>query len=109
MTTKHTREQWEYGKKQFNADTGVHYYDITTNVEGVEIYLAEVFDEANARQMVASPDLLAALQTIASGEHGPDCEGEGGYIPPFYLDTAACDCFQNIARAAIAKAKGETP
>ena len=44
---------WEYGKKQFNADTGVHYYDITTNVEGVKIYLAEVFDEANARQMVA--------------------------------------------------------
>ena len=94
MTAKHTRDQWEYGKKQFDADTGVHYYDITADVEGEKIYLAEVFDEANARQMVSSPDLLAALEEIANMDHDYYCEGY---------------CGVDVAHAAIAKTKGGTP
>ena len=51
--------------------------------------------QANARLIAAAPDLLAALEEIAS--HDPDHCLDGG-----------CDeVFREIARAAIAKAEGE--
>ena len=52
-------------------------------------------------------EMLEVLERIAKNEHNPDCDWEGGYIPPTYSDTSACDCFQNFAKTTIIKAIGE--
>lgn len=58
-----------------------------------------VFSEqraADARLIAAAPDLLAALQTIVNSEE-------------YHGETVVCDfqTLQTVARAAIAKARGE--
>lgn len=52
--------------------------------------------DANARLIAAAPDMLAALERIANSEE-------------YHGDLFVCDfeTLQNVARAAIAKAKGE--
>jgi len=76
--------------------------------------------EANARLIAAAPDLLEACQTFAEWLRREDAgfdhkthnretpEGEAAWREWFYGNIAICGLAQEQARAAIAKATGET-
>jgi len=91
MTTQHTPGPWFANDSlQLFAETGQHIASLDSSTEGFEggtLY-------ANARLIAASPDLLAALERIAAGD-------------PMHNSFNALAISE--ARAAIAKATGETP
>ena len=102
--TKHTPGPWETDRNN------VHLTQIATihqclNNDWVEVWspnalgASEEEMEANARLIAAAPDLLAALESIASMY---DYEAACGDLAS-RLYEATC-----LARAAIAKATGET-
>ena len=93
-TPKHTPGPW-YCTSENDSVTG----QVSTKPVGYGSYgdIALTFGDdakANARLIAAAPDLLAALNEIASW-------GDGGVGPHMDEPGAAC-----IARAAIAKATG---
>ena len=100
--TKHTPgpwvwEHWQMGLTAQNGTRVLAYYDY----EGMSLYgKTEDEQNANAHLIAAAPDLLEALGEAVSAiewwqrEHGC-CHG-------------ATDDELNAARAAIAKAKGQT-
>jgi hypothetical protein len=102
MTTKHTPGPWIAGDDQ-DSDyflVGPASFDkVVTNP------VVKLHNEFNARLIAAAPELLAALrevaQTLAWHQHG-ECRGFSDYL----FSTAAA---LSMARAAIAKATGETP
>lgn len=61
-------------------------------------------DEANAHLIAAAPDLLKALETYLAWE-GAEVSPDRNHAACVAMLTAA----ESMARAAIAKAKGETP
>ena len=81
------------------------YVNDCLNVESVAI----VNGEANALLIVAAAEtaeqrdeLLAVLEGIAKSSHGPQCPGVGARLLIF-----KCSCHVRMAKAAIAKAKGD--
>ena len=99
MTTKHTPGPWT----TYNPSTAQLYYSlrITSETDGHDVAAlipngknAERW-EANARLIAAAPDLLAALDEML---------GDAETMNAPYRNDAICE----RARAAIAKATGET-
>lgn len=89
---KHTPGPWKYSKENGSPTTGQHM------ISGAKPgYLAEVRDcgsgcvEANGRLIASAPDLLDALQLVV------DTTENGGWPSAVLV----------IAKAAIAKARGE--
>ena len=106
MTTKHTPGPWYVGSGTHEGrniysvasvtdDEGFTYQPIVASAEddGIKCW------DANARLIAAAPDLLEALQRIADGQ-----EMSGVFT---FADVVLR--YQEIARAAIAKATGEQP
>ena len=95
MTTQHTPGPWFANDSlQLFAETGQHIASLDSSTEGFEggtLY-------ANARLIAAAPDLLAALKAFDDA-FSHYCEGD-----PDSDEVSAL--YQ--ARAAIAKATGET-
>ena len=91
---KHTPGPWSVqdGDRVFGYSTGKPYSHCLH--EGIG-YKTE--REANARLIAAAPDLLTALQDIVDA-----------YQKHFDAMPVAWQTYDNIARAAIAKATGET-
>lgn len=108
METKHTPGPWSAEKdKGFSGETtwnvvckGEGFKRFIVSDEG--LYRCDGSDEANARLISAAPDLLEQLQSMLIAAHmmmavrGLSAEWEKTGIPA-------------DARAAIAKACGETP
>lgn len=78
------------------ADAAIGYRAIIDS-DGYTVCNPSPMGEANARLIAAAPTLLEALRVIAESEE-------------YHGDTVICDfeTLQNVARAAIAKATGET-
>lgn len=106
MTTKHTPGPWYVGSGTYEGrniysvasvtdDEGFTYQPIVASAEddGIKCW------DANARLIAAAPDLLEALQRIADGQ-----EMSGVFT---FADVVLR--YQEIARAAIARATGEQP
>lgn len=99
---KHTPGPWAVSEAGKTSDGMIRVASevVDRNVCGVfvsEFDVAE--DEANARLIASSPDLMAALEEIA--------EGKGAYSrDPLVHATNVIEAMKGIARAAIAKAKG---
>lgn len=81
MTTNHTPGPWR-----------VELHDMTTSVESQYFTICADVTNDDAGLIAAAPDLLAALENLVETHD----TGE-----------AMCAQFWNIARAAIARAKGE--
>ena len=124
---KHTPGPWyyaentEFGSTRFyiaqaeGAEFTPHYSDVATvyaeTCSGDEMPI----QEANARLIAAAPELLEALESAIDSDGGThydgeddevgerSCCGEVSYKPHLH------DCWVVKARAAIAKAKGQTP
>lgn len=99
MTTKHTPGPWfcENGDNQWRVwdDEGwACICDVHTGVE------PDPSGATHARLIAAAPDLLAACQMFAEAEDLARSSKWGGF--GLYVDA------MQLARAAIAKAKGET-
>ena len=94
---KHTKGPWK-----INIDTGEYgvYHLYSPDIGGDEVFEREEIDEANARLIAAAPELLEALDYIAT--QGSDCPPN---IEPaeFYRDQLLA-CIGHAARA-IAKAE----
>lgn len=92
--SKHTAGPWECVKRSHGAML------VRSEASGVNGYLAEIYSsrpserDANARLIAAAPELLDALIQIADA---------GDQEQSMYLDPHI-----DMARAAIAKATGET-
>lgn len=111
MTEQHTPGPWSTDltdKEYFNEQQ-----PLITAANGRCV--AEVLDlgmrhdeesVANGRLIAAAPELLAALQMITPLTHYPTCSGLN-----FLTNSSECEehctCGSALARAAIAKAKGE--
>ena len=95
--TKHTPgpwvwEHWQMGLTAQNGTSVLAYYDY----EGMSLHgKTEDEHEANAHLIAAAPDLLEALEAIVATWDGPKYNH-------FMADNI------DLARAAIAKAKGQT-
>lgn len=88
----HTPGPWKCGGDEMTVYTD-HNFDFKPLVASTavpDLNLAEC--KANARLIAAAPDLLAALDQIANGK---------------FMGGATVLDLQHIARAAIAKARGE--
>jgi hypothetical protein len=119
MTTQHTPGPWFANDSlQLFAETGQHLASLDSSTEGFEggaLY-------ANARLIAAAPDLLAALKDLLGDQpfiqetgdpqaaffHCIHCGREYGAGMDESADDCDVDCPGMIARAAIAKATGET-
>lgn len=90
MTTKHTPGQWLSGRNhRWGRQVFARSSDFGTIIVA---HLGDAdFDEANAHLIAAAPDLLAALEAMVRSDSWADA-----------------DVKMVNARAAIAKAKGET-
>ena len=103
MTTKHTPGPWKAHPTGL-ARSGLPEYEIHWSDIG-ECIAERVHGEAEAHLIAAAPELLKALrevaQTLAWHQHG-ECRGFSDYL----FSTADA---LSMARAAIAKATGETP
>lgn len=72
-------------------------YGIEFQIEGGDARLADVFDiRANAHLIAAAPDLYAALEALLENNLGPQVDDGGAW-------DSCCD----MARSALAKARGE--
>ena len=93
MTTKHTPGPWTVGKCGEVVAGGTTLADVYGDDEQADI---------DARLMAAAPDLLEALKDIADD-----------YTDRFDLESPSTNPgiknYVRLARAAIAKAQGETP
>ena len=99
MNAKHTSGPWTIIRE--SEDAIIRYSD-----GALASYIARIYNgtlcpehgtvDANARLIAAAPELLAALKTIANSEE-------------LKTGTFVCDfqTLQGVARAAIAKAKGQ--
>lgn len=105
MNTKHTPGSWYVGDRQTNNNTLPIYADI--HIEPIASVLPRPFyadtQEANARLIAASPELLEALQRVAC------CADTAAHL---LRDTAPDEAAlfkkdAELARAAIAKATGQ--
>lgn len=105
--TKHTPGPWRYGAPWDKPNGGRTIFG-----RHVDEYIADVYaghhaddsvdgprGEANARLIAAAPDLLAALEAYVAG----DFEAQGST-----LAAQRHNARRDAARAAIAKARGET-
>ena len=102
MSDRHTNGPWVVGEKKnvsgiLNIEIlGEHGYSLVANCYGTTTGLADWYAgarhvDANARLIAAAPDMLEALRGVV------DAYENGGMIEPIFA-----------ARAAIAKATGET-
>jgi len=109
MSTKHTPGPWAIGytsaeKDPFvvTADDGTKYHRrVMVAVAGPSTGVGEYMAHANAALIAAAPELLEALEEIARG------------VGPFSMDrlehaTNTIEAMKGLARAAIAKARGES-
>jgi hypothetical protein len=120
-TASHTPGPWATHRSRFPVDGQTDY----AIVAGQQV-IAEAFGrsdrnvyppaEANARLIAAAPDLLAALEGIASlrGKTllGPDSRHHMGDAAPRFHERGAAAAFEqtaDLADSAIAKAKGGEP
>ena len=112
---KHTPGPWEamYGHHQSYDHFQASIYNVDTAPRGKAIArLPELGDEdtdaefkANARLIVASPDLLAALRGVLAEPYGCTLCDSGK--PRNAAKGHQPDCPYEAARAAIAKAEGK--
>jgi len=105
VSTKHTPGPWKVGKGSFViADSpapGIHGSNMIEHYGGHLI--CESVSEANARLIAAAPDLLQALECIASAT----CEK--WEMPYADFKEQFMPWARNIALATLAKAKGGQP
>lgn len=104
--TKHTPGPWTFFQREDEGGTNYVHIRTTPNQSDGDT-LHGYCGVANARLIVAAPDLLDALQSAldAAAEHGIDQHVPGCIdLPPGY-DGSRC-CWITQARAAIAKATG---
>ena len=97
-TTKHSPGPWTAGQNEQNR----FIKDATGNC--IIAYNRAMFSGEDARLMAAAPDLVAALESILDeAEDREDIEdGANGPLPNIWMRIA------QDARAAIAKARGES-
>ena len=100
MKTEHTQGSWR-------IDSQTRFGDFTIaagqNVKACE-FIAKTQSEANARLIVAAPELLAELREIESKLSALLCERVlDSTLPEFYEVRNA----RNSARVAISKAEGK--
>lgn len=106
-TTKHTPSPWECYIPSIGVnpndtdDKGNYYWQIepkTITFDEQYLCITGWMSEANARLIAAAPELLESLvECLRYGEGYTNCDQS--YLPPTIRD---------LARAAIAKATGET-
>ena len=94
MTEQHTTGPWRIG------DAGFTVFGPPNGTSAPEV-VAPCKTRANARLIAAAPELLAALNRIADSEPRPNRNRD--------FDPDVVEALQRIARAAVAKAKGEKP
>ena len=105
--SKHTPGPWTFGPP-WMLDQGYGMWIVSCNspdrhrcnvlIQGVAVnHLPAAEAEANAHLIAAAPELMDALEGIANATASSD-----GFDP-----FKAAERFQAIARAALAKAKGE--
>lgn len=98
MTTKHTPGPWAV-----DDDGDVCISDLERLIAAVDrrnVTLRKDEAAANAALIAAAPDLLAACEALAEAQQRADAGEHVGF--GLYVDAV------DAARAAIAKAKGET-
>ena len=120
---KHTPGPWKYGA-ELSSRTGEWLISFDAGNRGRGIGIAETRpgsgqEEANARLIAAAPDLLEACETFhewlvreeigfANKWDRNTEEGEAKWREWYGENLRLCALAQEQARAAIAKAKGET-
>lgn len=98
MTTKHTPGPWVVDDDDGSIRTESGDEVLVSYGDGEGHSLAAT--HADRMLVAAAPDLLAACETLVEAQRRADAGEHGGF--GFYVDAV------DIARAAIAKAKGET-
>jgi len=100
----HTKGPWLtdglaiVAQNDFAAEICVLSYD---EDNGQEIHVSRLNADCNSHLIAASPALLEAAEHSAQSSHHPVCSWPQDQIK-------ACTCHVGKARAAIAKAKGES-
>lgn len=104
MTNQHTRGPWHIAKRGDQATITAESREGKVDIAVVEVGFVgqiEVEQQANARLIIASPDMIAALDEapIPSKYHGM----QGFDVDQFLADYAV---FFAMRRTALAKARG---
>jgi hypothetical protein len=98
--SKYTPGPWQEYADLPSTDPSWHIVTNETRMRvlaNIHIEPGNKMDEANARLIVAAPDLLEALQALMDEQNGP----------PLIRDAPRWEAAVDLARAAIAKAEGD--
>ena len=90
--SKHTKGPWAINEFLVYAENGNGC--ILATINSISKGISDEEAQANARLIAAAPDLLAACEWTAKGEHHSACKAQKGH---------KCNCYVGASQAAIEK------